>query len=301
MIETIGTLAPQIAEQTLDDGMTGLEFYDYILAYLEVLSCTFYVTEPKFAVYLTQNFAAKDTLQRISRVTGLESWVIVSLWQITMLRRWKEDQIAKGALSMAELVRRASFIEQDLQQRRQEMIAKSNHTDSDAKSHNNNTIPKSSDSGNGQPSPAVFRERAAFTNVFAAAAAAFLHATVSEPRPQIPEISQAIADTIQALRLLPRPDLLRRLAWPICVAACLADLNQQAFFDGLAHRVTEAYGREENVTRGLVVARECWRLRSRASTGSGGGAGASGGGGAEDRTYDWRDGMRNLGVTLLLF
>lgn len=276
IMDALGSFEPRDADRALNEGAFGLDFYENVLVYLEILSCTFSTNEPKFAMKVTRNFTATECLQRLSQATGLESWLLLSLTQITSLRCWKEDQLTKGALSMAELVKRASSIEQGLQQYRHEILANNSKISNDYSSN---------DDYFEVPTP---RESVAFTSVFAAAATAFLHATVSDPRPQIPEIRQSVADTVEALRHLPQPDLLRRLAWPVCVAACLADTSQHEFFDTLARRVAEAYGRDENVARGLAVARECWALRGRAAVG-------------DDRTYDWGDGMRSLGVTLLLF
>jgi hypothetical protein len=70
-------------------------------------------------------------------------------------------------------------------------------------------------------------------------------------------------------------------------AACLADSSKYQFFADLAERVTEAFGKAENICRALAVAKECWRLRATCTR--------------DDQTYDWRDAMRSLGTPLLLF
>lgn len=238
-----------------------LEFCQHVLVVLEVLACTFTGAEPKFASKFMLSHGTTDDLQNLSNVTGMESWMIQCLIDLTILRHWKDVELSKGSLSVIELVKKAVPLERDLRDRRQENLER-------IKS---------------QP----LQEKVIFSNVFASAASVFLHATISEPYPQIPEIQQAVSDTTDALRLLPHPDLLRRLAWPVCIAACLADSSNQDFFKELSRRVTEAYGKDENISRGLAVARECWKMRART--------------GQDDQPCDWNDAMKSLDTMLLLY
>jgi hypothetical protein len=83
------------------------------------------------------------------------------------------------------------------------------------------------------------------------------------------------------------PGLSKRLAWPVCIAACLCDASRLEFFTSLSRTVTEAYGTDENISRALFITRECWRL--------------GGSRGRDEQTYDWRDAMSSLGTLLLLF
>ena len=261
IIEVVASFNSIKVDQMIEERRLCLGFCQNILVCLEILSCTFTGAEPKFSMQFMHRRGAEEMLPRLSDITGIESWMMFCLMNITTLRRWKEDELSKGSLSMTELVKRAGSIEHDLQHHRQENLERINS----------------------QP----VQDSWIFTNVFACAASVFLHATISESRPQILEIKQGVSDTIDALQLLPSPELLKRLAWPICIAACLADSSRYEFFNSLSQRVAEAYGKGENISRALAVARECWKLRG--STGR------------DDQTYDWKDAMRSLGTILLLY
>jgi hypothetical protein len=129
--------------------------------------------------------------------------------------------------------------------------------------------------------------RSAFMTVFKSATAVFLQCTVCGPRPEILEIQQGVSKTTDALRDLPHALLLKRLAWPVCIAASMAiETEQQEFFKTLHERIKASWGPEENICRALAAAIECWRLREGVPAG---------------KTYDWTDGMKSLGCLWLLF
>lgn len=224
---------------------------------MEILASTLTGTEPRFA---NQYLSAHNNQSVVGFVTGVEFWLLNCLIRIVQLRSWKEHEYSKGSLSMKELVTRSLPIEHDLQRRRQES---QQHRD-----------------GNDAA-------RYAFMQVYASAAAVFLQCTVSDARPAIAEIQKEVSNTIQALRCLPQASLLKRLAWPVCIAASMTtDVSQQAFFRSLSQRVVEAWGSAENISCALDVAFECWRLHGSAAHGE---------------TYDWTDAMKSRGHLLLLF
>ena len=261
IVEIVASFDPAVTDHASAGDRLGLHFTQEVLAYLELLSCTVTGLEPKYAQKLRQRCVGGEGSQEWSSAIGIETWLMSCLLDIMLLRYWKQEQASKGSLSMAEMVKRALKIEQDLQNNKLAIVQ--------------------------QKEEGILTETSIFTNIFATGASIILHATISDARPHILEIKKGVADLISALRLLPRPEMLKRLSWPICIAACLADTTRYEFFTTLSQRVTEAYGKGENISRTLAVARECWRLRGNHEQG--------------DQTYDWRDAMRSLGTPLLLY
>ena len=232
-------------------------FSKEILSYLEVLASTMTGGQPNLAI---RHMACIDNSIALECVTGVESWLLKCLIQIIQLRKWKSDQLSKASLSMLELMKSSLAIENDL--KRERACSRPGKYPSDS-------------------------ARSAFMKVFESAIAVFLQCTVSEPRPEIIEIQQEVAKTTDALKNLPQASLLKRLAWPVCIAASMAiEADQQEFFKTLHERLKTAWGLEENICRALTAAFECWRLRESAPTG---------------KTYDWTDGMKSLGYFWLLF
>jgi hypothetical protein len=250
--------------QWLSQNFTALEmtfrashFNKEILSYIEVLASTLTGKQPLLA---TQHIRCATNSGAVQNATGVDLWLLDCLIKIVQLRKWKSDQLSKGSLSITQLIKTSLAIETELTRQR---------------------------SPSGLPHTLSDSARSAFMQVFTSAAAVFLQCTVSEPRPEIVEIQQEVAKTTDALKNLPQASLLKRLAWPVCIAASMAiEPDQQDFFRALHEQLVAAWGAEENVCRALTTALECWRLRRSTTMG---------------QTCDWTDGMRSLGSFWLLF
>jgi hypothetical protein len=206
------------------------------------------------------HLALIDDSDMFDCVTGVERWLLHCLIRVIKLRTWKQEQLSKASLSVTELIATALSIDGDLKQRR---VCE------------------------GPGRELGDRVRSAFMKVFESASAVFLQCTLSGSRPEIVEIQREVLMTIEALDDLPQAALLRRLTWPVCIAASMAIVPaQQEFFRRLHAKVNMVWGPDENVCRALRVAFECWRLRENSPAG---------------RTCDWLDGMRSLDCFLLLF
>lgn len=228
-----------------------------VLSYLEILAATVTGELPTLAI---GRMRSEHSLQTSKSVTGVEAWLLKCVIRIIQLRTWKIEQISRASLSMLELMRRSTTIEDDL------------------KRHSLNTLAADQDHHDA---------RAAFMTVFQTATAVFLQCTISDPRPEIVEIQSEVSRTTTALKNLPYAALLKRLAWPVGVAAAMAlEGEQQRFYRNLHEQLRSMWGPEENVCRALRCALECWRLRN---------------GGSPGRCYDWIDGMKSLGYMWLLF
>jgi hypothetical protein len=232
-------------------------FSKEILSYLKVLASTLTGGQPNFAI---RHMICMDNPVDLECVTGVEPWLFDCLIRIIQLRKWKSDQVSKVSLSMLELIKSSLAIENDL--KRERAYSRPGKYPSDS-------------------------ARSAFMKVFESTTAVFLQCTVTEARPEIVEIQQEVVKTTDAVKNLPQASLLKRLAWPVCIAASIAiKAEQQEFFKTLHERLKTAWGPEENICRALTAAFECWRLRESAPTG---------------KTYDWTDGMKSLGSFWLLF
>lgn len=228
-----------------------------VLSLLDILASTVTGEAPSFAVF---HLAVEFDPTISDCVTGVERWLLRCLIRVIELRSWKQKHLSKASLSMTELMSTALSIDSDMKQRR-----------TSARPCDNLGETVSS----------------AFMRVFESASAVFLQCTLSGSRPEIVEIQREVTMTIDALNDLPQAAPLKRLTWPVCIAASMAIVPaHQNFFRNLHTKVSMAWGPGENVSRALAVAFECWRLRENAHTG---------------RTYDWLDGMRSLECFLLLF
>lgn len=237
-----------------------------LLASLDILASTSIGHSPAFALRLCSDASAG--LFNVEHATGCDAAVMQSIMSISELQRWKVQQRLDGQLSLLELAQRALEVESTLSTAQQNNLALMEGA---------------------RGASSRIDEIRIITNIFARAARVYLHTIVSGAHPEVFEIKSGVAETIAALRLLPRAEMIANLTWPICVAACVASVEQRGFFERLERGVIDEYGRSQRVLRAFAIARECWRLRE------------SGGGRIEGKAYDWRDGMASLGQTVMLF
>ena len=197
----------------------------------------------------------------IHYATGSQPWVFHYIAETTLLRLWKKDKLASQSLNVTEMARKAAAMEGALQEQQRRICV----------------------GLEGQGNKDVLL----VTNVYAAAAQVYLHMVVSGAYPQVSDIQNAVEGTINALKRLSHAMLMRRLAWPICVAASLAETRHEAFFDYLEKGAQGDQDGCTSVLRALAVARECRRLRSESSS--------------KHAAFDWMDAIDSLGHEWILF
>ena len=195
-------------------------------------------------------------------VAGSEFWVLQYIAEINMLRLWKRDCLASHSLNVAEMVKRATTMEQGMQESRQRSVLNFE-------------------------SRKIGKDVLSITNVYAAAAQVYLHVVVSGALPEVSDIRGAVEMTVNAINAMSHATLVRRLAWPICVAASLTESRHEPFFNQLENGVRGDQDECTSVLRALQLARECRRLRQQSSS--------------TTETFDWMDAMESLGHEWILF
>lgn len=166
-------------------------------------------TRRRFASILKLESQPWDMLQ----ATGCEDWVFHSIAEVSLLRIWKRERQASQALNIAELARRATKLEQEIDSQAQESI-RNNKPDMTATEIDVTTC-------------------SSITRVYVAATKTYLHVVLSGASPEVSDIQDAVDAAVDALKTLTSAVLIRRLAWPICVAACLAESRHDTFLDRL--------------------------------------------------------------------
>ncbi|KAK4501431.1 hypothetical protein PRZ48_007240 [Zasmidium cellare] len=193
----------------------------------------------------------------VAEMTGCLPWVFQKILDIINLRSWKLSAMAAGSLNVTELADRASAIEQSILE--QLRATTTSHQDICSKQ---------------------------VTEVYAHATEVFLHNTTSGAHPDVSNIRDAVTDTIAAIERLGRAQLLWSLAWPICVAGCMAGDEYDTFFAGIEDGAWGDVDYSFKLRRALSVVRECRRLRRKSPLGASM---------QQRRGYDWLDAMQSLG------
>ncbi|KAF2735557.1 hypothetical protein EJ04DRAFT_491413 [Polyplosphaeria fusca] len=198
---------------------SGFRFFAALLVFMDVLASTALEREPLLLQFHEDILSNIDdgSLQynvdkeRLSIMVGCQNWVLNALGKASALAVWKKATKAKACLSMTELVRRAQDIEDTL-------------TNGITSLEFNSSRPPELPS-----------------TVWAYAAKIYLAVIVSGWQPSNHDIRHSVSRVLQLLKAVTSPPQLRTLAWPFCVAGCLAiTIEDRRGFTGLFMSFTKA-------------------------------------------------------------
>ncbi|KAE8364013.1 fungal-specific transcription factor domain-containing protein [Aspergillus caelatus] len=198
----------------------------------------------------------------LADLIGCSNWVMIAIFEISSLDKWKKEEEDAHRLSLIELTKRARQIEERLLSRLASIeldLSKRASVDTHLR-------------------PEFIKTE--ITRIFALSAITYLHVVISGPYPDIPDIKRSVSKTIDALRSLPDPKLLQHVVWPYCISGCLAADEQQKVFRELVSLPRITHG---TCLEALGLMEECWRLRK-----------------SESSNHDWASIMKRRGQYILL-
>jgi hypothetical protein len=264
-LDTTG-IAPDEMPPDLDD--IACDFLVGTFIWFDILSCASTNSLPHLPSSYTYLESHKIQLHKIM---GCENRVMALIAQISELSTWKTSQLNAGRLSIKELSSRGTEIERQLYNclddinKRIATLRPCGETSSYQNlgvSHSHTNLIK--------------------TRIFAFSALTYLHCTISSPHPSLNEIISSVTNSIEAFKELKESKMLRNLAWPFCVTACMALKEQEEFFEEFMQWIGREEGNFGSLWKGWEVVKECWRLRG------------------EGKEVDWMGAMESLGFQVLL-
>ncbi|EGU88406.1 hypothetical protein FOXB_01073 [Fusarium oxysporum f. sp. conglutinans Fo5176] len=152
---------------------------------------------------------------------GCYNWVMIAIGDLAHLQAWKKDMKQQGRLSVPELARRGQRIEKRLQDGITELKRTANAG--------------ASIRGNIPPAPWV-------SHIFALASLVLSSTIVSGPWVSLPEVKDAISESVIMLRDWPPAIPLRGLVWPLYIIGCMAEPSLQGVFESLLSSVLDESG-----------------------------------------------------------
>lgn len=246
-----------------------LAFFAGVVSWYDIVSCSTMDLRPfKFEVPLLGN----DTIH-FGNVVGCEDCTVFAIRDIVELDYRKNNPTSIEQLSVYELVRRGNDIEARLMKTFEEVSA-IDQLEAEAKSSWNISFARHSHN----------LKRSRVTRVYGSAALVYLHVVLSGADPNLPTIQENVTRTIEAFKALPDPVLVNSLAWPFCIAGCMAQEQDHAFFRDMT-RFGEPADSIFGVGKAWSIVQECWRLRKVDPNCA---------------PVDWKIAMKNLGQSILL-
>ncbi|KAK3386474.1 fungal-specific transcription factor domain-containing protein [Podospora didyma] len=260
---------------------TALRFSSALVIFDDIIASTALQRRPTLHEYhhglLTTSTPSVPAPVDMEAVVGCKNWVLLQIGEIAALDAWKQQCKMVGNLDVMELVRRATAIKDTL-------TARLAHLQSES--------PVSKPSGvldllapHGQPSPDRADQHCLVTQVWACAALIYLSVVVSGWQPASPDVRHHVGQVISLLtHQLSPPSLLRTMAWPFCVAGCLAEPAHQGYLREMVETLRPAnlFG---TLRKALEIMQDVWR---------------DGRGGGDSSMRDLASCLRNQGDLLVL-
>jgi hypothetical protein len=247
-----------------------LELFSGIILWADILSCASTGAEPQHSDLCRAALEGEDPKIRLENLMGCENWVMLVIRDIAALKVFKENtpdlpNHNKEVQERADAIKRRLDI--GLQRKGRTYIEIT--------------------AGKRIPSPLHEVDIIGTTLIFALSSLIYLEVTLHGSGPAThPRIQQLLFRWTLNFGFLPDTRLLPSVAWPVCIAGCMAmTASQQHFFreevvgcEGVRRR-----GGDGTLRRALEVMERCWEGRRREGNG-----------------WDWERAMREQGELVLL-
>ncbi|KAH8812251.1 fungal-specific transcription factor domain-containing protein [Xylogone sp. PMI_703] len=212
------------------------------LRWFDVLLCCSLRTLPSISAPLLDILRSQSNAAQMADKITLQGQVAENLAQVLELDNWKTSVAKAGRLSVIELVKRATRIENSI-----------------LSSQNITKIARSES----QPSSECVTGNIlvfCMAQIFTSTATVYLQVIIAGSHREVPEISRGVSHTVSLFRDLPGDETLSYLAWPFCFIGCLATGNDREFIANLATKALLKTNCTLNVKWAWTIIKECWRL-----------------------------------------
>jgi hypothetical protein len=241
-----------LGDQVPSAEQAAFRFSSALVIFDDIIASTILQSQPRLYEYhhslLGNSEGTGEPFIDLEAIVGLKNWTLLQIGEISTLDAWKQQCIAAGNLDVVELVHRATAIKESLSTHLTRL-----GTD-----------------------PAHFsRERSSILDVFAPpvcqgflvtrvwthAALVYLSTVVSGWQPANVDVRCNVSRVIELLlKGQVSPALLRTMAWPFCVAGCLAEPGQEAQFRGIVE-VLQPPSFFGTIHKALEIMENAWRHR----------------------------------------
>lgn len=208
---------------------TAMEFHIPVLLWMDLLACIATRERPKLPY---DEWLGPTCTFQLAHIMGCHNSVMKTIGDLAVLSQWKSHSIMADDLDLREFHDRRKQIEDELEHAMDTtpMVAMESE-----KSPPNPSMSQASDQMKSQQR----LDQRCITRIFAAATLAQLAAVNSEVSNNLSSTRtrRAVSRVILEIKMAGQIVSPRQLSWPICVAGCLADRDQQDFFETFLNSV----------------------------------------------------------------
>ncbi|KAB5578140.1 fungal-specific transcription factor domain-containing protein [Coniochaeta sp. 2T2.1] len=254
---------PNGCEQFPSAEQSAFRFASALLIFDDIIASTVLQEPPTLYEYHDSLLGATDTgvepLVNLEAVIGCHNCVMRLVGEIAVLDAWKQACIKAGSLNMMELVRRATIIQEALE-KYLTLLANQPQPTTDEDLNLLDIFRSGYWQRSKSTSPS--NQSNLVTRIWSHAAQIYLFVVVSGWQPASREVGPHVGRILELLETeISPPAMLRTVAWPFCVAGCLAMANQEPQFRGLVNALQppSVFG---TLRKALDIMEEVWRNRS---------------------------------------
>jgi hypothetical protein len=234
-----------IAEQA------AFRFSSTLVIFDDVIASTALGEQPKLYEYHKSLLGCQqdtdDAPIDLETVVGPKNGILLCIGEIAALHAWKLRCKAIGNLDVVELVHRATAIKEPLIDQLVRLEKDSEPKPKRASSVFDVYIP-------------VLSQSTSLSSIWAHAALVYLSTVVSGWQPANHDVRYHVSRVMELLKDQDSSVVLRAMSWPFCVAGCLAEPAQEAFFRGMVDGLQPAsiFG---TVHKALEVMENVWQTK----------------------------------------
>lgn len=225
-----------------------MAFHLPVLLWMDLLACVATRQAPKLPY---DEWLGPNCTFQLAHIMGCHNSVMKGIGDIATLSQWKPDGAERGTLDLENFQTKRQLIEDELES----VMDTTPMASMGSQGLSSRTQPSIHMKSEQRP------EQNSVTRIFAAAALAQLAALTAKVSTDISVtvVRRSVSRVILEIKMASQMISPRQLSWPICVAGCLADPDQQPFFEALLNSVlSEGTGMIGNCGTVRDILRACW-------------------------------------------
>ncbi|KAI1472655.1 fungal-specific transcription factor domain-containing protein [Daldinia caldariorum] len=235
-------------------------FSSALLIFDDIIASTVLQDQPRLYEHhrcLLGDINGTGPVINLETVVGCQNWVLLQIGEISALNSWKKQCKIAGNLDVIELVRRATAIKGCLEAHIIRL-----ESESPALPQSGTSLLDSFNINTFQQSKLPAGQSRLTTRVWAHATLLYFIIVVSGWQPGSIEVRYHVGRVLDLLTHQISPAaLLRTMAWPFCVAGCLAQPEQEAHFRTMAAALQppSVFG---TIRKALEIMEDVWKNRN---------------------------------------
>ncbi|KAM0426843.1 hypothetical protein ACHAQK_012279 [Fusarium lateritium] len=249
LLQSLDQLPPPLFESRATAAMA---FHIPVLLWMDLLACVATREKPKLPY---DEWLGPGCTFQLAHIMGCHNSVMKAIGDLAVLSEWKLASLVTDTLDHEGFLKRRQEIEDELENA---MDATPMAPIEYRRLPTSYLTNQASDQTRSEQRP----DQNCITRIFAAAALtqlAVMSAEVSRNSLLTPT-RRAVSRVMLEIKMSCRTVSTRQLSWPICVAGCIADQDQQPFFEALLNSVLcEGAGMIGNCGIVRDILRACWR------------------------------------------